>query len=58
MWKLCKVGEKSKTGLRSARGSEEFRTDFSHEGWGGKTVTTGKLQEISTSAQGLLLLLV
>ncbi len=58
MWKVCKSGGKLESGLRCASGSEELGTDFSHEGWGGNTVTTGRLQEISTSAQGLLLLLV
>jgi len=58
MWKLCKPSEKSKLGARYSTGSEASGTDYSHERLGGKAVTTGKLREISTSPQSLLLLLV
>ena len=58
MWKLCKAGEKSESAARYSGGSEASGTDYSHERLGGKAVTTGKLRKISTSPQGLLLLLV
>jgi hypothetical protein len=58
MWKLCKGWGKLKMGSGYTVGSEEFGSDFQHEGSGGNPVTTGELPEISTSAQALLLLLV
>jgi len=58
MWKLCKAGKKLGARPRYGTGSEKFGTDFSHEGSGGNPVTTGELARFSTSARGLLLLLV
>ena len=58
MWKLCRAGTKSETRSRFTTVSEEFGTDFSHEGYDGNPVTTGELPPFSTSANHLLLLLV
>ena len=58
MWKLCKGGEESEVRVRFSGGSEVGGGDFSHEEFGWKAVTTGELKKISTSPQGLLLLLV
>lgn len=58
MWKLCRM--RGKSGVRALfRGNtEEIGSDFSHQGWTGKLVRAGGLVEISTSPQGLRLLLV
>jgi len=58
LWKVCKAGQESETGPGYGSESEEFGTDFQHEGTGGNPVTTGELSKISTSAKCLLLLLV
>ena len=41
-----------------SRGSEAQAHDFSHQGFQEKWMRTGELAKFSTSAQGLLLLLV
>jgi hypothetical protein len=51
-------GEKSASGARYSRGSEEEFEDFSHQGLDGKLLETGQLKKFSTFPQGLLLLLV
>ena len=58
MWKVCKAAEKSREGARFSGDSEVGGSDFSHQRWAGKLVRTGELRKISTSPQGLLLLLV
>ena len=58
MWKLCKAAGKSARAAGFSGGSEVGGSDFSHQEWAGKLVTTGGLKKISTSPQGLLLLLV
>ena len=58
MWKLCKGWDESRKQGSYGSSSEEYGTDFQHEGWGGNRLRTGRLRGISTSANRLLLLLV